>query len=93
MLPKPAKTVSKRYIPLTENWLRRMAMKLTDQQVATMFEEICILRETGVLPADAQELRQFGCEIRERIQSSSMELRMAEDALLFEMSRRFYESL
>lgn len=79
--------------PADKHWLSQMIAKKTDQQLVTMYEETCIFRKTGVLPEECQALRDLAREIQAVIKADDIQLRMAEDALLYEMSRRYYNSL
>ncbi len=79
--------------PADEHWLSKLVAKKTDQQLVTMYEEVCIFRNTGVIPKECQTLRDLAREIQAATKSDNIQLRMAEDALLFEMSRRYYNSL
>lgn len=79
--------------PADEHWLSQLVAKKTDQQLVTMYEEVCIFRNTGVIPKECQTLRDLAREIQAATKSDNIQLRMAEDALLFEMSRRYYNSL
>lgn len=84
-------SIEKKGIRQRSHWLSDMANALTDQQIATMYEEISEFRRTGILHGSL--LRDFARGIQSKINSSSPELRMAEDAVLFEMGRRLYERL
>ena len=80
--------------PADKHWLSQMVANKTDQQLATMYEEVCIFRKTGVIPKECQTLRDLAREIQAVTKADNiLELRMAEDALLYEMSRRYYNSL
>lgn len=79
--------------PADEHWLSQMVANKTDQQLATMYEEVCIFRKTGVIPKECQTLRDLAREIQAVTKADNIQLRMAEDALLYEMSRRYYNSL
>ena len=63
------------------------------EQLVTMYEEVCIFRKTGVIPKECQTLRDLAREIQAVTKADNIQLRMAEDALLYEMSRRYYNSL
>ena len=76
-----------------EHWLSKMVAELTDQQIAMMFESICVYRKTGQLPDNSGEFRAFAKLVQWKVGSRELQLHMAEDALLFEMSRRYYENL
>ena len=76
-----------------DHWLSQMVAKKTDQQLVTMYEEVCIFRKTGVLPKECQTLRDFAREIQAVTKADNIQLRMAEDALLYEMSRRYYNAM
>lgn len=79
--------------PADEHWLSQMVANKTDQQLITMYEEVCIFRNTGVIPKECQALRDLARDIQAVTRADNIQLRMAEDALLFEMSRRYYNSL
>lgn len=83
--------IEKKGICQRSHWLSDMAKTMSDQQIATMYEEISEFRRTGILHGSM--LRDFARRIQSEIKSSSPELRMAEDAVLFEMGRRLYERL
>lgn len=76
-----------------EHWLSQMVANKTDQQLVTMYGEVCIFRKTGVIPKECQTLRDLAREIQAVTKADNIQLRMAEDALLYEMSRRYYNSL
>lgn len=76
-----------------KHWLSQMVANKTDQQLVTMYEEVCIFRKTGVIPKECQTLRDLAREIQAVTKADNIQLRMAEDALLYEMSRRYYNSL
>lgn len=37
-----------------EHWLSQMVANKTDQQLVTMYEEVCIFRKTGVIPKECK---------------------------------------
>lgn len=76
---------------LTPHWLSNMVASFSDQDLATMFEEIVDFHNTGVLKGN--KLRSFAAEITKKTNDNSSSLRMAEDAALVEMARRYYVKL
>lgn len=85
------KHIVKNGATLTPHWLSAMAASFSDQNLATMFEEIVDFHNTGVL--EGNKLRSFASEIAKKTNDNSSSLRMAENAALVEMARRYYGKL
>ena len=80
-------------IEIDNNWLSQAVSKKNDDELAILFSEIAEFHKVGVLPAHSA-LRTLSGELeREKSIPSATFLRQTEDAVLYEMARRYYNSL
>ena len=75
-------------IDFVKNWLGTRMSQLSNEELCSIYEEIHSLRKTGLLSGDAR-LRELDTEFR-REHDCDSNLRLIEDAVLYEIGRRFY---
>lgn len=75
---------------VNSNWFAARVSELSDDDLCAVYEEVHDFRKTGILDGDAA-LRKLDREFREQFDSNSS-LRLVEDAVLFEIGRRFYNA-
>ena len=74
------------------NWLGEYTSNMSNKHLCAVFKEIVEYRQEGVLSGSL--LRDFAKTYAENSLNSVSEcIRLTEDAVLFEMSRRFHNSL
>lgn len=72
------------------NWTGMVAAAFTEKELLTMFAEIAEYRRTGIL-ADETLLRRYETRYRDETGDEGvLALRLLEDTILFEISRRYY---
>lgn len=76
-----------------DNWLGRHMEKMTDIELSEMFAEIADFRKIGVLKGD--KLRNLAIDFSKNVSHDEygLNMRLVEDEVLFEISRRFYNAL
>ena len=80
-----------KFIPLLDNWFGQKIGELSDDELRQLFLEIHSFRRTGVLTSPSK-LRELERDFSNTIQNHDGHLRIVEDEVLFEMSRRFYNN-
>lgn len=79
-------------IDARNNWLARLLSEKSDQDLRVLFAEINEYRETGLLKGTAlRELEEYISKEYTKTRGGEM-LRTVEDAVLFEMARRYYNT-
>lgn len=80
-------------IKQTNTWLGQHMQDMGDATLATLFKEIAEFRKSGILNGD--QLRNLAKEFSDNVAHTAYgeNMRLIEDAVLFEMSRRYYNSL
>ena len=75
------------------NWMSKCIAKKTDQELYSLFAEINTYRESGVLVGNL--LRTLDEEISRNVTHTRIGemLRQAEDAVIFEMARRYANNI
>lgn len=71
------------------NWLGKKVESFSDDELRAMFVEIAEFRRTGLLLSPSK-LRSLERDFSNFIQNHDGHLRLVEDEVLFEMSRRFF---
>lgn len=73
-----------------DNWLGQQMEKKTDEELRELFSEISSFRRTGLLVGGC--LRAFELEFSQNVSHTAPGdcMRLVEDEILFEMSRRYY---
>lgn len=81
------------YINQTDTWLGQHMQKIDDGSLATLFKEIVEFRRTGILKSE--QLRNLAREFSDNITHTDygQNMRLIENEVLFEMSRRYYNLL
>ena len=69
-------------------WLGRRVESLSAAELCALFKEIAEFRRTGILTGN--RLRNLSREFSENVTHSTMDMRIVEDEILFEISRRYY---
>ena len=72
------------------NKISQRVAKFSDQDIADAYKEIVDWKKTGILVEGSCKLREIDRTIREIIGSESVNYRLAEEAVLLEAGRRFY---
>lgn len=74
------------------NWLGNRMAGMSDVELSEMFSEIADFRKTGILKGD--KLRDLAKEFSDNVSRDeySLNMRLVEDEVLFEMRRRFYNA-
>ena len=75
-------------IKQVDTWLGRRVESLSAAELCTLFKEIAEFRRTGILTGN--RLRNLSREFSENVTHSAMDMRIVEDEILFEISRRYY---
>lgn len=76
-----------------DNWLGQRMKNMDDIELAELFNEIAEFRKTGILKGE--KLRDLAKEFSDNVSHTnySENMRLIEDEILFEMSRRYFNSL
>lgn len=78
-------------IEVRNNWISKIIAAKDDTVLLSVFEEITDFRNTGLLNGNL--LREIESEIAETTHTNGGEMmRYVEDAVLYEISRRYYNS-
>ena len=74
-------------------WLGQRMKNMSEAELAELFKEISDFRRTGVLKGE--QLRNLAKEFSDNVTHTDygQNMRLVEDEVLFEMSRRYYNSL
>ena len=74
-------------------WLGQRMQNMGEVELAGLFKEIADFRRTGILKGEA--LRNLAREFADNVSHTDygQNMRLVEDEVLFEMSRRYYNSL
>ena len=75
-------------IKQVDTWLVRRVESLSAAKLGALFEEIAEFRRTWILTGN--RLRNLSREFSENVTHSAMDMRIVEDEILFEISRRYY---
>ena len=75
-------------IKQVDTWLGRRVESLSAAELCALFKEIAEFRRTGILTGN--RLRNLSREFSENVTHSAMDMRIVEDEILFEISRRYY---
>lgn len=80
-------------IPQLNTWLGQRMQNMGEAELAGLFKEIADFRRTGILKGEA--LRNLAREFSDNVSHTDygQNMRLVEDEVLFEMSRRYYNSL
>lgn len=80
-------------IKQVDTWLGRRMQDIGEAALAELFEEIAEFRKTGIL--NGEQLRNLAKEFSENVTHTAYgeNMRLIEDEVLFEMSRRYYNSM
>lgn len=80
-------------IQQSDTWLGKRLADMGEAELAGLFEEIANFRKTGLLKGE--RLRSFAKEFSDNVTHSpyNENMRLVESEILYEMSRRFYNSL
>lgn len=73
-----------------KNRISQVVSEYSDQEIATAYKEIVDWKNSGVLADEPCMLKKIERAIREMIGSMSVDYRLAEEAVLVEAGRRFY---
>ena len=84
--------MEQKVIKQMNNWLGNRVEAFSDEDLREMFLEISDFRRTGLLTGPSK-LRKFEREFSDHVQNHNGYLRTVEDAVLFEMARRFYNQV
>lgn len=76
-----------------KNRIDQRVSLFSDEEIATTYKEIVVWKDTGVLPNGPCKIKEIEAAIREEIGWQGVHYREAEDAVLMEAGRRFYNSL
>ncbi len=78
------------FIAQKNNWLGRKMESLNTSELSAIFEEVAKYRKTGILKSG--KLRKLEADFSDNVSHTPYGecMRLVEDAVLFEMSRRFY---
>ena len=79
-------------IEARDHWIEDITSALDDHTLCEMFEEVVEFRKSGVLKKESK-LRGLSRQFEEHTHVDNGWLRQAEDAVLYEMSRRYHNSL
>lgn len=76
-----------------DTWLGRRMQDMSEVQLATLFKEIAGFRRTGILKGE--ELRKLARDFSDNVTHTEygQNMRLIEDEVLFEMSRRYFNSI
>ena len=77
------------YIEIGGDWLSKVIGEKDDEHLFQMYREITEFHESGVL-CNGSELRKLSDDLRRQMKIPENFLRMTEDAVLYEMARRYY---
>ena len=77
------------YIEIGGDWLAKAIGEKDDEYLFQMYREIAEFHESGVL-CKGSELRKLSDDLRRQKEIPENFLRMTEDAVLYEMARRYY---
>lgn len=77
------------YIEIGGDWMSKVIGEKDDEYLFQMYREITEFHESGVL-CKGSELRKLSDDLRRRKKIPENFLRMTEDAVLYEMARRYY---
>lgn len=84
--------MEQKVIKQMNNWLGNRVEAFSDEDLREMFLEISDFRRTGLLTGPSK-LRKFEREFSDHVQNHDGYLCTVEDAVLFEMARRFYNQV
>lgn len=73
-----------------KNKISQLTVKLSDQEIAAAYKNIVDWKSTGVLSDGPSKLEEIEKAIRDEIGWQGVHYREAEDAVLMEAGRRFY---
>ena len=75
-----------------DTWLGKCMQNINTEQLLILFQEITNFRRTGILQGD--NLRNLAKSFSDNVTHTDygQNMRLVEDEVLFEMSRRFYNS-
>lgn len=80
-------------IDIENNWLAKTIGQKNDHDLANLYTDIVGFRKTGLLPPHST-LRELTNELEKKMSiPSTTFMRQVEDAILYEMARRYYNLL
>lgn len=76
-----------------DTWLGHRMKNLNEMELAELFKEIVAFRRTGILQGD--KLRSLARDFSDNVTHTDygQNMRLIEDEVLFEMGRRYYNSM
>ena len=84
--------INKKEIKQKDNWLGNRLKNMSEIELCELFKEIAGFREIGVL--EGEKLRKFERDFSDNVSHTRIGecMRLVEDEILFEISRRYYNS-
>lgn len=80
------------FVPSRPHWIDDIMAQITEAELLRLFPEIAEFRRTGLLRSDSP-VRALDSQFKAACHTEDSMLRQVEDALLYEMARRYNNEL